>query len=430
MAEEKFDAIIVGGGIAGTIASYLLAKEGLEVLLVERGNFAGSKNVSGGRIYSHSLEKIFPNFAQEAPVERKIVREKISLMTESSSVTLDFYSDALGKQGSDAYSVLRSVFDQWLAEKAEEAGVQIITGIRVDDLIMRDGKVCGVIAGGDELEANVTILADGVNSTLAQKIGLRGELAPNQVSVGAKEVIELPGNVINDRFNCRDGEGSSWLFAGVPSGGRIGGGFLYTNKESISMGIVCTLSDLVNSEKTVPQLLEDFKQHPIIEPLIKGGKIVEYSGHLVPEGGLEMVPKLVGDGVLVVGDAAGFCINVGYAVRGMDLAVTSAECAAKAVLAAKEEQDYSEASLNAYRANLDGSYLMKDLHLFKKLPHFMENTPRIFNGYPQMVADILNDMFVVSGQPATPPMKTAFKHVRKIGITNLIMDGLRGARSI
>lgn len=430
MAEEKFDAIIVGGGVAGTVASYLLAKEGLEVLLVERGNFAGSKNVSGGRIYSHSLEKIFPNFSQEAPVERKITREKISLMTEESNVTLDFYSDALGKQGSDSYSVLRSVFDQWLAEKAEEAGVQIITGIRVDDLIVRDGKVCGVIAGEDELEANVTILADGVNSLLAQKIGFRTDLKPDQVAVGAKEIIELPAEVINDRFNCRDGEGTAWLFAGTPSGGRVGGGFLYTNKESLSFGIVCTLSDLVKGSKTVPQMLEDFKQHPAIAPLVKGGKLIEYSGHLVPEGGLTMVPKLVGDGVLVIGDAAGFCINIGYAVRGMDLAVTSAECAAKAMLSAKEKQDYRESSLKAYQTNLENSYLMQDLNLYKKFPHFLEETPRIFDGYPQLAADMLTDMFVVNGQPAKPLMKNMFKHVQKIGITNIMKDGWKGVRSL
>lgn len=336
MSEDKFDAIIVGGGIAGTVSAYLLAKEGLEVLLIERGNFCGSKNMTGGRIYSHSLEKIMPNFADEAPIERKITREKISLMTEESNVTIDYYSDMLGQQGSDSYSVLRGKFDQWLSEKAEEEGANIINGIRVDDLIVRDGRVCGVIAGDEEMEAHVTILADGVNSLLAQKLGFRGELSPNQVAVGAKEVIELPENVIEDRFQCNGNEGTAWLFAGTPSGGRVGGGFLYTNKSSISIGVVSTLSDLVKADISVPQILENFKNHPAVQPLLKGGKLVEYSGHLVPEAGLSMVPKIVGDGVLVVGDAAGFCINLGYAVRGMDFAVASAEYAAKAVLKAKE----------------------------------------------------------------------------------------------
>ncbi|ACL18380.1 electron transfer flavoprotein-quinone oxidoreductase [Desulfitobacterium sp. LBE] len=430
MSDDRFDAIVVGGGIAGTVTAYLLAKEGLEVMLVERGNYSGSKNVTGGRIYSHSLEKIMPNFAQEAPVERKITREKISLMTEESNVTLDFSSTKLGEQGRDSYSVLRGVFDQWLATKAEEAGVQIIPGIRVDDLILREGKVCGIIAGEDELEANVTILADGVNSLLAQKLGFRDELQPNQVAVGAKEIIELPAQTIEDRFNCKKGEGTSWLFAGTPSAGKVGGGFIYTNKESISLGVVSTLSELIKANKTLPQMLEDFKAHPSIEPLIKGGKMVEYSGHLVPEGGLTMVPKIIGHGVLVVGDAAGFCINLGYAVRGMDFAVGSAECAAKAVLKAKEAQDFSESSLQCYQLFLDESFVMKDLKQYRNFPHFLEETPRIFDGYPRLAADIMKDLFVVTDNPPQPLMKMMMKNIREIGLLNIAKDCWKGVRSL
>lgn len=430
MSENRFDAIVVGGGIAGLIAAYILAKEGLEVLLVERGNFAGGKNMTGGRIYSHSLEKIIPNFAQEAPVERKITREKISLMTEESKITLDFYSPLLGTQGSDSYTVLRSVFDPWLAGKAEEAGAQIITGIRIDDLIVREGKVCGVIAGEDELEADVVILADGVNSLLAQKLGLCREFAPHQVAVGVKEVIELPASVIEDRFQCQKNEGTAWLFAGMPSGGKIGGGFLYTNLESVSLGVVSTLSDLVQGQTTLPQLLENFKNHPAVEPLITGGKMIEYSGHLVPEGGLNMLPKIVGDGVLVVGDAAGFCLNIGYMVRGMDLAVTSAECAARAVLAAKKAQDFSAAALSGYQTNLEAGYVMQDLKLYKKFPHFLEGTPRIFAEYPRVASDILTEMFVVNGQPAKPLMKRVMKHAKKVGLWKIAGDGWKGVRSV
>ncbi|KUO60039.1 MAG: oxidoreductase [Gracilibacter sp. BRH_c7a] len=430
MSDDRFDAIIVGGGIAGTVTAYLLAKEGLEVMLVERGNYSGSKNVTGGRIYSHSLEKIIPDFAQEAPVERKITREKISLMTDDSNVTIDFSSTRLGQQGSDSYSVLRGAFDQWLAGKAEDAGVQMVTGIRVDNLIVREGKVCGIVAGEDEMEANITILADGVNSLLAQKLGYRGELSPHQVAVGVKEIIELPSEVIDDRFNCKDGEGTSWLFAGTPSAGKVGGGFIYTNKASISLGVVCTLCELIKANKTIPQMLEDFKSHPSIEPLLKGGKMIEYSGHLVPEGGLHMVPKIIGDGVLIVGDAAGFCINLGYAVRGMDFAVGSAECAARAVLKAKETKNYSAEFLQCYQSFLDDSFVMKDLKHYKNFPHFLEETPRIFDGYPGMAADMMTDLFVVTGNPPQSMTRMMMKHVKQIGLLNIAKDGWKGVRSL
>lgn len=427
---EKFDVIIVGAGVAGSVAGYILAKEGLEVLMIERGNYAGSKNMTGGRLYSHSLEKIIPHFAEEAPIERKITREKISLMTEESNVTVDFYSDVLGMPGSDSYSVLRGEFDQWLAEKAEDAGAQLISGIRVDDLIVKEGKVCGVVAGDDELESEVVILADGVNSLLAQKLGLREEIKPHEVAVGAKEVIELPEKVIEDRFNCNEGEGTAWLFAGNPSGGRVGGGFLYTNKASISLGIVCTLSDLEGAKKTIPQMLEDFKNHPAVQPLIKDGKMIEYSGHLVPEGGLSMIPKMVGNGVLVVGDAAGLCLNIGYAVRGMDLAIASAEAAAKAVIHAAKKADYSEVALIEYQELLEQSFVIKDLKLYRKFPHFMEHTPRIFNEYPRLAADVLTDMFVINGEPSKPLLKNLLKHMKKVGLITLAKDGFKGVRSL
>lgn len=428
MSDEMFDVIIVGGGIAGTVAAYLLAKEGLGVLLIERGNFPGSKNMTGGRIYSHSLEKIMPDFANEAPIERKITREKVFMLTDDSSAGLDFYSGRLGVQGQDSYSVLRAPFDQWLGEKAEAEGANIIAGICVDNLIVKDGKVCGVVAGEDEISAKVVILADGINSLLAQKIGMRREFQPHQMAVGVKELWELPATVIEDRFNCSGDEGTACMFAGSPSNGRIGGGFLYTNKESISLGVVCTLSDL--GDKSVPQMMEDFHNHPAVAPLIKGAKLIEYSGHLVPEGGLDMMPRIVGDGVLVVGDGAGFCINLGYAIRGMDFAVASAECAAKAVITANENGDFSEASLNSYKQLIEQSFIMPDMRIYKNLPHFLEGTPRIFADYPGMAVDVLTDMFVMDGKPAQPLMKKAMPHIKKIGIFNLIKDAWKGVKSI
>lgn len=430
MSDEGFDVIVVGAGIAGTVAAYFLGREGLQVLLIERGNYAGSKNMTGGRIYSYSLEKIMPGFAEEAPIEKKITREKVYMMTENSSIGLDFQSSLLGMPARDSYSVLRGVFDQWLAEKAEEAGVEIITGICVDDLIIRDGKVAGVIAGDDQIEAPVTILADGVNSMLAQKAGLRREFSPHHVAVGAKELIELPADLIQERFQCNETEGTACMFAGFPSGGRVGGGFLYTNKESISLGVVCTVSELVKGQKSVAQLMEDFKMHPSIAPLIKGGKLAEYSGHLVPEGGWEMIPRLIGNGVVITGDAAGFCVNLGYAVRGIDFAVASGECAARAIIDAHQRGDYGEGSLQNYKQYLDESIVMQDMKLYRNFPKFLETTPRIFSEYPELLEGVLADMFVMDGEPAQPMSKMMKKHVKQIGLSKMIGDVWKGGRSI
>ncbi|AUH00304.1 FAD-dependent oxidoreductase [Prodigiosinella confusarubida] len=429
MSEEKFDAIVVGAGVAGCVAGYVMAKAGLDVLVIERGNTAGSKNMTGGRLYAHSLEKIMPGFAQEAPVERKVTKEKISFLTDESAVTLDFHSEQPDIPLKASYTVLRNLFDPWLMEKAEEAGVQFIPGVRVDSLLRDGNRVIGVQAGEESLESNIVILADGVNSLLGRSIGMVPTSAPHHYAVGVKELISLSPSLIEDRFNLPAGEGAAWLFAGSPSNGLMGGGFLYTNRDSVSLGLVCGLGDMAHATKSVPQMLEDFKQHPAIRPLIQGGTMLEYSAHMVPEGGLEMVPQLVDDGVMIVGDAAGLCLNLGYTVRGMDLAIASAQAAALTAIDAKHHQDFSANQLMRYRKTLEQSFVLQDMHRYRKVPAMMEN-PRMFTQYPRMIADIMTDMFIIDGSPSQPVRSKILRRAKQVGLMNLLKDGIKGASAL
>ncbi|HBR09105.1 MAG TPA: FAD-dependent oxidoreductase, partial [Clostridiales bacterium] len=334
MSEDRFDAIIVGGGPAGSAAAYVLAKAGLEVAVIERGVTCGSKNMTGGRLYGHSLRRLIPDFEERAPLERRITKERVSLMSASATTTLEF--DCPSPVGDSAsWSVIRGRFDAWLASEAEAAGATYVCGIRVDDLIVRNGKVRGIVAGCDRLECDVVILADGVNSQLAQKAGLAKPLQPMQVAVGLKEVIGLTEQQLRDRFGAVGDNGTAWLFAGEPTRGSIGGGFIYTNKENVSLGIVATVGDIDYSGISVVEMLDRFKENPLIAPLIEGGELLEYSGHLVPEGGYDAMPELFGDGVLLAGDSAGMVMNLGYMVRGMDLAIEAGHRAASTVLYAK-----------------------------------------------------------------------------------------------
>ena len=353
VAEADFDIIVVGSGCAGGVAAYVAASAGKSVLVVERGNFAGAKNMTGGRIYSHSLKQVFPDFESEAPVERKITHERIAMMDPSSQMTVDFTSSELAEEGKDSYSVLRGPFDQWLAEKAEEAGAEYICGIAVEELIKDgSGRVTGVRAGDDEITAEVVILAEGTNSMLSERCLGNARPKANQMAVGIKEVFELPSDVIEDRFLLPEGEGAAMLFVGDCTKGSVGGGFLYTNKESISLGLVATISlaaDGSRNEVPVYQMLEDFKNHPAVAPIIRGAKMVEHSGHMVPEGGYNMIPKYVFDGCLIAGETAGLCMNMGYQVRGMDFAVASGRMAAEAAVAAIDAGDTSAAGLAPYK---------------------------------------------------------------------------------
>lgn len=428
MSDDIFDAIIVGAGLAGSVAALVLAREGAQVLLIERGNYAGGKNVTGGRMYAHSLERIIPGFTQEAPIERMITREKLSFMTETGAVTVDFQNGSEQSPDETSWSVLRGKLDPWLVEQAENAGAQCITGIRVDKLVERDGKVVGVEADGDVLEAKVVILADGVNSLLAEQLGMTKRVNAKHVAVGVKELIELPKDVLANRFNLKEKEGVAWLFAGSPTDGLMGGGFLYTNEDTISLGLVCGLHHIKEAKKSVPQMLEDFKQHPAVAPLIEGGKMVEYAAHVVPEAGLKMQSELVRDGVLIAGDAAGMCMNLGFTIRGMDLAVASGEAAAKAVLSAMKTDDFSKQNLNQYLALLNEGPL-RDMKMYQKMPEFLDN-PRMFSAYPEMAVGIAKKLFTISDEAPVPLRKTMLQHAKKVGFMNLLKDGIKGVRAI
>ncbi len=425
-----FDAIVVGSGCAGSVAAYELAKAGKSVLVVERGNYAGAKNMTGGRIYVHSLKKVFPDVETEAPFERRITHERISLMAPDSNFTIDFSSDEMDEEGQTSYSVLRGPFDQWLADQAESAGAEYICGIAVEELVKDDnGKIIGIKAGDDEITAEVVILCDGVNSLLTeQAVGAKRPPATD-IAVGVKETIEVPAKVITDRVLAgSDDEGAAWLFAGDATKGKFGGGFMYTNKESISLGIVAGIDAVSKEDNEYPvyQMLEDLKNSPTVAPLIEGGKVVEHSGHMVPEGGINIMPELIGDGVMLAGDSAMMCINLGYMVRGMDYAVAAGQMAGQCAAQAIDAGDTSKAGLECYKTALENSFVLQDFNQFKLVPNFMEHFDRMFNEYPEMIRDIMNEMFIVDGTPVTKLSKSVMPIIKQVGYMNLFRD-VRGA---
>lgn len=429
MDEERFDAIVVGAGLAGCAAAYKMVQEGLEVLLIERGNYAGAKNMTGGRIYTHSLEKLIPDFREIAPLERKVTKEKISIISDNQATTIEYASNDY-KENEESYTILRGRFDQWLAEQVEEAGGMVVAGVQADELILEDGKVVGVKVGEDDMYGNVVVIADGVNSMLAEKAGFRKPVTPEQMAVGAKDVYELSPELIEARFGQSEGEGTAWLSMGDVTRGLMGGGFIYTNKESISVGMVVSLAHIGQSDKNIEEMMNDFVATPAIAHLLKDAKLVERSGHVVPEAGFGGVSNLSGDGYVIVGDAAGLCMNLGYTVRGMDLAIESGIHAAQTIIEAKAAEDYSAAALKKYDDRvLNSPSIGGDMKLTAKFPEFME-TDRIFKEYPQMVNGIMHDVFRVNDQGAEPIMKKMMRRVKKVGIINLAKDGWKGVHSL
>jgi electron transfer flavoprotein-quinone oxidoreductase len=431
MAEEKFNAIIVGAGPAGSTAAYILAREGLDVLLIEKGTTPGSKNVSGGRMYTHALNRIIPNFWEEAPVERPVAREVITFLNGDQSVSLNCHDVSWVKPPYHSFTVLRAEFDAWLAAKAEDAGAVLACSIRVDDVLRENGRVVGIRAGEDEMLADVVIAADGVNSVIAQQAGLSKIFSAHQVATGVKQVIELPPETIGRRFQVDGNHGAAQLFVGDCTKGMQGGGFLYTNKSSLSLGLVVSTGELQRHQIKMSEILEEFKESPHIAPLIEGGQVAEYSAHLIPEAGLGMMPQLFGDGILVAGDAAGFVLNLGYIVRGMDFAVASGEAAAKTVLEAKAGNDFSRQALARYQDLLKESFVLRDLEAYRNAPQFQENH-RIFNEYPRLTTSLISKLFTVDGTPPVHLLTKVLGQIKenRISLLKLAIDSWKGAKNL
>jgi electron transfer flavoprotein-quinone oxidoreductase len=426
---EKFDAIIVGAGLAGLAAAYTLAQEGLEVLVLERGDYAGAKNVTGGRLYLNPIRDMFPDLWKKAPLERFIAREEVAIVAKERSLTMSYCGEELRQEPYQSYSILRAKFDRWLAKQAERKGAMLVTKSRVDDVIIDNGQVVGVIAGGEELHADVVIACDGVMSLVAEKAGLRKPGNPRDFAVGFKEVIELDPTVIEDRFGLNGNEGAARLYMGEVTKGKFGGGFLYTNKESLSLGIVVGIKDLTEGEQVqAPSLLDDFKQRPEVASLIRGGQTVEYSAHVIPEGGLKALTKLYGNGILVAGDAAGLSMNIGVTVRGMEYAMASGYLAAQAVLKARETGQFNASQLAVYELLLKDSFVMKDFQNFKDAPAALDN-PRFFTVYPEMVTTMMSELYAVGAGPKERIYPTLKKHLTIRELWDMLGD-LRKVRKI
>jgi electron transfer flavoprotein-quinone oxidoreductase len=403
----RYDAVVVGAGPAGSICALELARAGKSVALLERGAFPGAKNMYGGVIYARILEQVLPGWSERAPIERFVTRRATMAMDGARALSLDYRTSAWGQPPYNGVTAYRAEWDRWLASEAVMAGAELFTSTTATGLLTEKGRVVGVATDrpDGEITAEVVVACDGANSFLAREAGLYRGFSSSHFALGVKEVLALPGEEIERRCNLGVREGMDIEMIGA-TGEVAGGGFLYTNLDSIAVGCVLKLDDLASQQLRPEEILARLKAHPAIEPILRGGELVEYSAHVLPEGGYDAMPELGLPGLLVAGDAASLLLAAGIWLEGVNYAMASGLAAARAI--AKGPRN----ALSAYRDLLRADFVLKDHKRLRKVPEFIFS-PFIQRTQPGLVCDIVEGVFTVDNPNPKPGLRKIVRGAMK-----------------
>jgi len=448
---EKLPGIcIIGGGMCGSSAALKLVREGIPVTLIDRGSPIGSKNISGGILWGRELEEVLPRFWEEMPFERPITSKRISLLTDKSGFTVEFKNTEWRTPPYAGFALLRAKVDKWLASKVTEIAaaqnvpdVNVIEGVLVEGFTKdHNGHITGILQGGEELQFDAYLLCDGANSRLledtplvsdtqrALKKGSRKYKMAHQ-EWGAKVIIQLDEKTVEDRFNLMPGDGvaNEMVLGFLPKGIRAGG-FMYSNKDTVSLGVMLAMESAWRREFFFRDAMDMYVRHPYIQPFVRGGEEVEYATHWAPIGGINWMPRLYDDRLLVGGDTAQMLLSTGLNIEGMNYAIKSGLLAGATFADAwRGGKNFSAAALAAYERRLWNSFVLQDLAQFRNIDHITSN-PRLFYDYPRLIESIFTKIVWPTGMP-----KKTFGE--NIGLTllgsglapQLIGDGAKAALS-
>ena len=386
--------------------------------MLEKAKIPGERNMTGGVLYGDFLGEygfvnLVPDFESSAPVERHMLSHEVVLLGPTDYKKGESHYFRLSKTSAAAklglvnlnfgtghdFSVLRRNFDRWFANLAVQTGAMLSTETTAEGLINEGGSVVGVRTTKEELRARLVIDSSGVTSGLVEEVGLRGRLSPNQLYHGIKRVYKLDAGTIEKRFKVAPGEGRSIFFLGEFMGGIDGGAFIYTNSDTLSVGLVVSMESLLRATTEhfdrVGKLIDvqdEFEAQPMVAELLDGAQSLEYAAHNIPKGFKSILKTPYTDGFLVAGDALGSFVKIGPMIDGMRRAIASGVMAARTYLEASTSGSFRAGNLSRYRDLLApiykdvsrsgrDSFVSESSFIYRTLPRLIFGTHLISSNY-------------------------------------------------
>jgi electron transfer flavoprotein-quinone oxidoreductase len=393
-----YDVAVVGAGPAGSAAAIAAAKEGVSVALIERGIYPGAKNVYGGVMYLKVLDRLVPSWRDEVPYERWVTKRHTMILEERSSVTFSFHDETWGEPPYNGATVLRSRFDPWLSLKAQQEGAELLTATTISDIQIEEfgpeAKISlGVADSSSRIVCRSLVLAEGALGLLSESIGLGHKRSDKHMTLGVKEVLYLGEDTINERFGVRYDHGVDIEILGGTKP-LVGGGFLYTNKDTVSIGAIVTLESLKAMKVRPEEALEAIKHHPSIAPYVADGKRAEYLAHLIPEGGWKERGELSRSGVFLAGEVASSTLAAGLWLEGINYAIEMGSIAgghsARYVKSCGKEEIYSP-----YSNKVSESFVGKNLRRLRFAPEVVLSK-EVQEVLPKVVNELAHELFTVT----------------------------------